>query len=251
MDSSFYLGLSNSGPREQATIGADYAPQKWSPRSLSPVIQEVRRALFVAPHLPEAINWRAAEICRLIERIDLASFLLRFKLPMAYDPATLTVAMAELFEISFSDPQFAQKFRLHPRIRTPSYQLHDLTLQVGLSDWRVVFDQEVFSGEIAGQTTVNLTVYGQHALTFPVDVPGNWSTRFASPPTVSLADTSRVLRQEARPAVYNLLRLPSTLPEGTLSLVKQILDSPQDPAVTVCAVSLAVAGATLASPVLA
>lgn len=248
MVSSFYLGLSNSGPKEQSTVGSDFAPQRWVQRSLSTTIKEVRRALFISPHLPEAINWRTAEICRIIERIDLVTMLAKFEMPMGYESSTLTVAMANRFEISFADPTFTSKFSLQPRIRTPSYQLHDLVIQVGEEDWRVTFDGESQSGPIGGKDLITVTIYGQHSLTFDASRTGIWQTRFASPPLVSLADTSRTLRQELRPMVYDLLKLPSTLPDGTLSFLKQILDKPQDPAITVCAVAIAIAGATLASP---
>lgn len=247
---NFFTYLTNGTSQQQMAVGSDFISENWQPRRLVPEMAAVRRALFVDPTRPEAVNWGAWSICRLLPSTDLASLLGRFTGVSEYVPVEMLAVMADQFRPRLTDPAVADKIRLTPQVRTEAYRLHTITVAVSVGEWTVsTGDNTSLVGPVSPSGIESAVIYGKNTLMFPSRVDGSWQLSFASPGTRTLADVANDLRTVTKPSLTALQRLPSMLTDDDKAALVNACHAAYEPAITVCAAALLLAGATSVSPV--
>jgi len=239
----FHAALVNQ-VADRSLPGSDYVPAEWVPVVLSASAAAVHRTLMVNPQIPEACNWRAMEIRRLLPRTDLASMLSRFDARTGYEPSSLISEMAAAFKphVQGSIPG---GMVVEGQLLGDTYRLFSWTLVVGSTSWLL---QSGSGSETTGELGDNPLVTTILPGTANVRVrfsryPGTYLLNWASRPQVNIASTAVELigsaGSELRDLAGNDHSRWSTQERQFLS---HIIFQEVEPAVKVCAASLLLAG---------
>lgn len=228
--------------------GNDHVPSAWRPVPMSAAATAVQRSLLLRPADPAARNWRILEIRRLLPRTDLASWLTRFDPRTGYDVTLLTCDMAKAFRPQVTGSEIAG-IEVVGHLTSPAYQLYRWRITTDGDDWEVTSET---AGGVAGKfsdtgqvATVQLPGAGGCAVRVPAGSGPAW-LRWAARPQITLADTSRELREELRADVAGLAAEPNAkFDPRECEHLRKLATGEGDPLLQVCAATLLLAGRNL------
>lgn len=245
MINEFYAALLNV-TAANIQPGSDYVSPTWRTRHETPASLAVRRALLLQPESRTAANWRSAEIRRILRGCDLQSFMTVFDARTGYVVGDLQREMAAYLRPQVAADTLAEQVKFTGKNIAQTYSVQHWSIQVADGGYQVLTDDTVSTGSLTPGSTKIILPGTDAGCEFP-SVDNNIMVTWASRPTATIADTAKQLRTDLVSSIDALVSQSSVYDFHETGALRNVVFFTAESPVQVVAVSLLLAGATLAS----